>query len=327
MNKTLKRLLLSILIISYNHNLFSQDIIESYEPKRKDSIRVGTGEQDFLPLIQKGYTLMLPESKEIKGVLIFLEDSEYDKKNMSAKQMYSQASEKDFAVLSVSSEIPLDFYFSKSSMLSVHQLIQDVFSEYSLPNKNIFFLGASLVGHRAMQYIKFLKESDDKFQPNIKGIIICNFTMDFTRKWYQHQRDIRINRINLWEPKFINYMLETHLEGTPITNPERYHNFSSYSFFDESNRNIKIYKDYAVRAYVEPAIKYRLTKYLRTLYENNATDMVGFLAELELAGNENLELIVFQPQDNSLQNKNSQATWDKVNKDELMDWIQNQIEK
>lgn len=66
---------------------------------------------------------MLPENKEINGVLIFLEDSEYDKKNRSSKQMYSQASERGFAILSVSSEIPLDFYFSESSMRTTHELI------------------------------------------------------------------------------------------------------------------------------------------------------------------------------------------------------------
>ena len=56
-----------------------------------------------------------------------------------------------------------------------------------------------------------------------------------------------------------------------------------------------IYK--TVRAYIEPAINYRLTKQYRTLYENNAIDMVSFLAELKLAGNENTELIILQPKD------------------------------
>ncbi|MDO6516682.1 hypothetical protein [Zobellia uliginosa] len=151
--------------------------------------------------------------------------------------------------------------------------------------------------------------------------------MDFTRKWYQHKRDIRINRIDLWEPKFINYLLETNLGGTPKTNPEKYYNFSSYSYFDEKNENVKIYKDYRIRAYIEPAIKYKLTKQLRTLYENNATDMVGFLAELELDGNKNTELIVLQPEDNPSEKKNTQSIWDAINKDELMDWIQKQTKK
>ncbi|WP_299685531.1 hypothetical protein [uncultured Dokdonia sp.] len=302
-------------------------MVEYYEPAKNDSLRVGIGKNDFLPFIQKGYTLMLPENKEIKGVLIFLEDSKYDNKNRSSKQMYMQASENDFAVLSISTEIPLDFYFSKSSMISTHNVIREVFDKHHLPNDNIFFLGASLVGHRAMRYIKFIKESDLKFQLNIKGIVTCNFTMDFTRKWYQHKRDIRLNRIDLWEPTFINYLLETYLGGTPKTNPESYHNFSSYSYSDEKNENIKIYKDYGVRAYIEPAIKYKLTKQLRTLYENNSVDIVGFLAELNLIGNENTELIVLQPKDNLSPSKNAQSTWNAIHKGELMDWILKQTEK
>ncbi|CAZ98428.1 MULTISPECIES: hypothetical protein [Zobellia] len=325
--KTPFKVLFLLFLTIFCTKSFSQKIVEYYEPLKNDSIRVGIGENDFLPFIQKGYTLMLPENKQIKGVLIFLEDSKYDNKNRSSKQMYTQASEKGFAVLSVSTEIPLDFYFSKSSMISTHKLIQEIFTTQNLPNDNIFFLGTSLVGHRAMRYIKFMKESDFEFQLNINGIVICNFTMDFTRKWYQHKRDIRINRIDLWEPKFINYLLETNLGGTPKTNPENYYNFSSYSYFDEKNENVKIYKDYNIRAYIEPAIKYKLTKQLRTLYENNATDMVGFLAELELDGNKNTELIVLQPEDNPSEKKNTQSTWDAINKDELMDWIQKQTKK
>ena len=304
--------------------VFSQKLVEHYNPLKKESIRTGTGTQDFMPYIQSGFTLMLPESKDVKGVLI-LEGSRYDQKNKSAKQLYKQAMKERFAVLSVSTEIPLDFYFSKSSLLAAHQLIQEAFSKYNLPNKNVFFLGASLVGHRAMHYIKFMRESKDDFQLNIKGIVMCNFTLDFTRKWYQHQRDIRINKINLWESNFINYLLETHLKGTPKTNPEAYHDFSVYSYFDEQNRNITTYKDFAIRAYMEPAINYRLKKYFRTLYENNLTDIVGFLAELRLVGNENTELILLQPEDNPSQKKNAQATWDVINKDELMMWIVKQV--
>lgn len=327
MNKFLRRFSFLILISSFYNISFAQNIIQEYKPIKNDSIRIGKGEKDFLPFIQRGYTLMLPEDKTVKGVLIFLEDSGYDKKNKSAKQVYNQASENGFAVLSVSSEIPFDFYFSEASMLSTHNLIREAIIKNNLPNENIFFLGASLVGHRAMRYIKFMREGNYEFQLNIEGLVICNFTLDWTRKWYQHERDIRINRINLWEPSFINYMLETYLEGTPKTTPEKYHNFSSYSYFDEKNKNIKLFKNYAVRAYIEPAIKYRLKKYFRTLYENNSTDIVGFLAELALVGNENTELIVLQPKQDSSQKKNAQSTWNAINKDELMDWIQTQTEE
>ncbi|WP_299887787.1 hypothetical protein [uncultured Lacinutrix sp.] len=326
-NKTFKFFFILTLFTFFGNKSYSQKLETNYRQLKNDSLRIGTGENDFLPFIRSGYTLMIPKDKIVKGVLIFLEDSGYDKRNKSAKQIYNQASKKGFAVLSVSTEIPFDFYFSKTSILSTHKLIHEAFTKYNLPNKNIFFLGASLVGHRAMRYIKFMKAGNYEFQLNIEGIVICNFTLDWTRKWYQHKREIRINRNNLWEAKFINFMLETYLKGTPKTKPDNYHNFSPYSYYDEKNRNIKIYKNYAVRAYIEPAIKYRLTNYLKTLYENNSIDIVGFLAELELAGNENTELIVFQPEDSSLEKKNTQTTWNTINKDELMDWIQKQTEK
>lgn len=325
--KTPFKVLFILFLTIFSTKSFSQKMVEYYEPVKNDSLKVGIGENDFLPFIQKGYTLMLPENKEIKGVLIFLEDSKYDKKNFSSKQMYSQASENNFAVLSISTEIPLDFYFSKSSMNSTHNLIQEVFNKHNLPNENIFFLGASLVGHRAMKYIEFIKKGDYDFQVNIKGVVICDFTLDWIRKWQQHKRDIKINRINLWEPIFMNFMLETYLKGTPKTAQDNYHNFSTYSYSDENNENIKFYKNYAVRAYIEPKIKYRLKKYYRTLYENNSTDIVGFLAELELVGNENTELIVLQPEYNQSENRNTQTTWNEINKDELMDWINKQTEK
>ena len=326
MMKGISKIVFALFFVFTGFMSFAQEVVEHYEPARRDSLRVGSGQKDLLPFIEKGYTLMLPESKVIRGVLIFLEDSVYDEKNRSARQLYEDANEKSFAVLSVSSEIPLDFYFSERSMLSTSTLIQTVFERYQLPNEHVFFLGASLTGHRAMRFVKFMKENSSSYQLSLRGLVICNFTLDFSRKWYQHKRDIRINRIDLREPRFINFMLESHLGGTPETKPEAYHDFSSYSYFDERNRNISMYKEYAILAYIEPAIKYKLSHQLRTLYENNSTDIVGFLAELELAGNVNTELIVIQSDELSSRSKSAQSTWDEINKDQLMSWIEGQLE-
>ena len=321
------KLLLLLLLILFGDKSFSQQLVEEYQPLSEDSLRIGIGDTDFMAFIQSGYTLMLPQNQEANGVFIFLEDSGYDKKNKNGKQIYDQAAENGFAVLSVSTEIPFDFYLSNASILSTHNLIQHVFAKHNLPNDNIFFLGASLTGHRALKYIEFVKAGNYDFQLNTTGIVICNFTLDWTRKWYQHKRDMKINRIDLWEPTFINYMLETHLNGTPETVPENYHKFSTYSYFDVENENVTFYENFAVRAYIDPLIEYRLKKYVRTMYENNATDIVGFLAELELAGNNNYELEVLHPADSSLENRNSSATWDKVDKDELMEWVVEQVKK
>lgn len=326
MKKTFKLLFLLLLITSCNNKLISQHIVEEYEQKKNDSIRIGIGEKDFLPFIQKGYTLLLPKRKEIKGVLIFLEDSGYDQKNKNSKQIYRKASQNGFAVLSVSTEIPFDFYFSKNTAFASHTLIHQVFEKYKLPNKNIFFIGVALSGHRAMKHIEFMKEDNYAFQLNIKGIVICNTKLDWAMEWYKYDREKRNKRNDLWEPTFANYMLETHFNGTPKTNAERYYDFSTYNYFDEKKEKIKFYTNYSVRAYIEPAIKYWLKRHLKTMYDNNSPDAVGLLAELELAGNQNTELIVFESDKNESQKKNSDSIWEKINKKELMFWIKNQSE-
>jgi len=327
LNKTIKFFLLIIIFSIPGNNSFSQEIIQQYDAIKNDSLRIGKEVGDVLPLIQKGYTLMLPNEKEIEGTLIFFEDSGYDKKNKNSKQIYSQASENGFAVLSVSTEIPFDFYFTKESVSAIHGLIEEVFMNHDLPNENIFLLGIGLGGHRALRHIKIMNEENFEFQLNIDGVVICNSILDWNRKWYQYDREIRLNRNDLWEPKFVIYMLETYLNGTPQTNPEDYNDFSSYSYFDQENENTSMYTNYSIRAYIEPAIKYWLTKRLKTMYENNSPDMVGLLAELELAGNKNTELIVLQPEDNPSQRKNPDTTWNAIDKVELMEWILEQVEK
>ncbi|MFK7973085.1 MAG: hypothetical protein AB8F95_22130 [Bacteroidia bacterium] len=324
MNK-LTALLSLLLFTSCLNEAFSQKIIEEYRVAKNDSIRIGVGENDFMAYIQKGYTLMLPEDGDVRGVLLFLEDSGYDKKNKHSKQLYAQASEHQLAVLSVSSEIPFDFYFDKSSALSSHAIIKQVFKKHNLPNQNIFFIGIGLSGHRAMKHIEFMKEDNYSFQLDIKGVVVCNSVLDWASEWYKFDRELRNKRNDLWEPTFVNFMLESHLEGTPKSNPQSYYNFSTYSYFDEKNENIQYYKHYAVRAYIEPAIKYWLEKRGKTMYDNNSPDMVGLLSELELAGNEQTELVVLQPADNPSQKKNPTSTWDAIDKDELIVWIKGQL--
>jgi hypothetical protein len=62
------------------------------------------------------------------------------------------------------------------------------------------------------------------------------------------------------------------------------------------------------------------------MYDNNSPGMVGLLAELELAGNMQTELIVLEPKDNPSQKKNPDSTWDAIDKKELMAWMLRQVE-
>ncbi|MEP2057981.1 MAG: hypothetical protein ABJJ05_09255 [Maribacter litoralis] len=323
MNKFFKTFYCLLLMSSFFNNSFSQNIIQEYHPLKKDSIRIGKGEKDFLKYIQKGYILSLPKKKQILGTLIFLEGSGFDKKNKSAKLVYKQANKKGFAILSVSTEIPLDFYFTDNSSQTAHQIIEKVFKEHNLPNYNIFLIGAGLSGHRAMKYVEYIKKSNPLFKLNLIGMVICDSALDWVRQYNEGARDIRIkfNEGSIWEGTFSTYLLNENLKGTPKSNLENYLDFSSYSYFDEKSRHIKYFKDLAIRTYMQVAIEYWLEEKRKTPIDNNGSDMVGLIAELKLIGNNKSELKVIYPNDSKSEKKNVDGTWISVDKKELIKWI------
>lgn len=306
----------------------AQNLMEFYAPKKNDSISIGKDPKDFLPYIQKGYTLSLPDKTKPKGTLVFLEGSKFDKKNKSAQLMYEQANKHGFAVLSVSTEIPLDFYFTNTSSQTAHEIIEKAFKEHKLPNKNIFFIGVGLSGHRAMTYVAYVKNKQTRFQLNLTGIVLCDSALDWVRQYNEGARDIRINynKGAVWEGTLTTYLLKKHLNGTPKTNLESYLNFSAYSYSDEESRHIKLYKDLAIRTYMQVAIEYWLKEKRKTPFDNNMSDMVGLITELQLAGNKTSELKVIYPEDSKSEKKNVDGTWISVDKAELMEWVMRQLE-
>ena len=327
--KTLFKPLFLLFLTISSMKSFSQKMAEYYEPVKNDSIRIGKLDSDFLKYIEKGYTLAKPEDeKNISGVIVFLEDSGFENKNMSAKQIYSQANKAGFAVLSVSTEIPLDFFFSDSSIIDAHKTIKDAFEKNNLPNKNIFLIGVGLSGHRTLKYVEYIKKNQPKFSLNISGLIICDAPLDWVRQYNEGNRDRRINFEEgaVWEGTFSNYVLENNLNGTPKSNLESYLDFSTYSYSDETDRHIKYFQEFPIRTYIEIAIEYWLEKKRKTTIDNNAPDMVGLIAQMKLAENENAELKIIYPQDSKTEKKNTAATWISVDKDELMEWIKKQSE-
>ena len=164
----MKNLLAILFLFILARQASGQRIIERYIVQ-KDSLRIGYDKNDFLPYNDKGYTLVLPDSiNNIDGVLISFEDRKFDLQGSSTQQIYHEAVAKQFAVLYVSTGVPFDLFFSTKSLVNADTAIKNVFTKYNLPNKNIFFLGVNLSGHRALKYVEFCKQNKSNFNPDIK---------------------------------------------------------------------------------------------------------------------------------------------------------------
>ncbi|MFT3702552.1 MAG: hypothetical protein QM802_09290 [Agriterribacter sp.] len=308
--------------------LSAQKIIEQYYPQ-SGSLQIGLGKNDFIPLNEKGYTLVLPDTlHNIKGVLISFEDSKFNIQGDTTQQIYREATAKNFAVLYISTGIPVDLFFSTTSLLYVDSVLKNVFTKYNLPNKNIFFLGVNLAGHRALRYIEFYKQGKSIFTPGVKGLVLCEGVLDWVRFWYECKKGIRdhVSDGSVFEGKLITYLLEKNLAATPKNNIEKYLDFSPYSYFDEKNRHLSYYKDYAIRTYTEPATDYWLNVKGKTTFDTNFPDMVGIINEVKLAGNKKSALVIFNQDRKNTDKRNPDYTWGLVDKKELMTWIDTQAE-
>jgi hypothetical protein len=320
--------LLTLLLLFTMSQLQAQKIIEQYTPL-KDSLRIGPGKSDFLPCTEKGYTLVLPsQTDSVQGVLISFEDRRFDLAKDSSQQIYREATAHGLAVLYVSTGIPVDLYFSQMSLRYVDSTIRQVFATHRLPNQNIFLLGVNLSGHRALNYLRYCRNRPSGFQPQVKGIVLCDGVLDWVRQWYEETKAVRdkFAESSVFEGRLITYLLEKNLKATPRTNLNKYLDFSAYSYFDEQNRNLSYFKDYSVRAYTEPATHYWMNVKGKTTFDTNFPDMVGIINELKLTGNKKSELIMLHQPESNKDRRNPNYTWGLVDKKELIQWMVAQLQ-
>ena len=325
--QTMKILITFFILFILGGQASSQKVFEHYI-KLNDSLRYGYGKMDFFPYNDKGYTLFLPDTiTEISGIIISLDDKRYDTQNISKqKLLYPQANAKGFAVLYVSTGIPLDLYFNESSIIYVDTLLKDIFIKYKLPNKNIFFIGDMVSGHRALKYIEYCKNGKSKFNPNIKGVVLSECAIDWVRQWYECQKQARdhLTESGFFEGNLITYLFKKNIKETPISNINKFIEFSSYSYFDTKMQKPKLFKDLAIRAYTYADIRYWFSAQGKGVYDSNYPDMSGFINEQKLAGNKKAELIVFRsnPDEQLKDNQRPQTnTWDLIDKNELVNWL------
>lgn len=301
---------------------FGQQVIEKYVPQ-KDSLRVGTGKDDYFPYTDKGFTLILPDSA-VTGTIIALEDEPMNLRDTSNANSFSQiAGRSGFAYFHISTGIPVELFFNERSLQFVEATLHKVFRENKLPEKNIFFLGVMTAGHRALKYVQYAKKIKSPFYPKISGVVLCESALDWVRQWYEGQKQVRdsLTAVGHFEGKMVTYLFEKHLKCNPITNMQKMVDFSPYSYSDTKMKQVLAYKRLAVRAYTFADTEYWFSAPGKGVFDSNYPDMSGIINELKLDGNKKAELIVFQKENKTGQHTKQSSTWSMADKKNLMEWI------
>jgi hypothetical protein len=325
----MKRITIIIYLLIFSWRTEGQQIFERYT-LQTGMMKYGSGIQDTIPYGKKGYSIALPANGQvIKGTVLILEDMPVNLRDSSKApyiQIDKEACPKGFAVLYISTGIPIDLYFSKSSLQYVDMIMHEVFSQFHLPNKNIFLLGAMVSGHRALKYIEYCRMGLSRFNPNITGLVMSESAIDWVRQWYECQKQVRdsLSATGYFEGNLVSYLFKENLKTSPIVNIGPYIDFSGYSYFDVKMTKPKLYKDLSIRAYTYADTRYWFSAQGHGVFDSNFPDMSGFINEQKLAGNKNAELIVFHSNPSDPLNtelRRQSLTWDLVDRAELIDWM------
>jgi hypothetical protein len=309
------------LLIAYS-GVFAQNKIENYTAQQ-GNVRLGEGDDFLFPYEDKGYTLFLP-SKEIKGVIISLEDAPIDLEDSTQGATLSAVGvEYGFAYLHISTGIPVDLFFNDQSLNYIDSLLNRLLSGNRLSGKNIFLLGVMTAGHRALKYVEYAKKNNPEIFNSVRGIILCESAIDWVRQWYECQKQVRdhLTDISFQEGKIISYLFRQQFSCTPVACMEKYIAFSPYSYFDTGMKQIEPYKHVAIRSYSFADTDYWFSAPGKGVYDSNYPDMSGIINELKLKGNKKAELVVIQKENKSSVHTWQSSTWTMVNKKELMEWI------
>ena len=328
----MKRSLLFFFVVLFGQSSFAQKIIEDYT-SQQGILRYGPGEKDLLSYGDKGFTLILPDNgRPLAGTVIDLEDQRLSAgDSMRYQEFRNESLKRGFAFLTIATGVPVDWYFSESSLRYADAVMKDTFTKYHLPYKNIFFLGLMTSGHRALKYVEYCKKGKSVFNPTIKGVILSECAIDWVRMWYEGQKQVRDHETasGLFEGNLIHYLFNEQFKATPATAIDKYIEFSPYSYFDLEMKKPILYKDLSIRAYTYADTRYWFSAQGKGIYDSNYPDMSGFINEQKLIGNKKAELIVFHSNmDDALQQhmRRQSATWDLVDKKELAEWMAGQGE-
>lgn len=302
--------------------IYSQKIIEEYKPP-EGYLRIGPEPERMIPMVEKGFTLILPEG-EAKGVVVVPGSKRFDVKEFINKEgtLENEAVKKDIAVIHILTGNPLDFYFEDEVMKDVTRKLQSILAENDLRGKPVYFTGLSLAGTRSLKLAIFLQRNKEKYWLQPTAVAIVDAPLDMVRFWDVENRAV-INNFYpdaVDEGRWITYLLKENL-GTPEENFNNYIDYSPFVYKAEDGGNAKYLRNIPVRAYHEPDVNWWIENRRKDYYSMNSVDLAALINQLKLLHNDKSELITTYQKREGFKESSSPHTDTNVDYAELMDWF------
>ena len=309
--------------------LAAQNISESYE-QVDGFLRIGPEPERMIPMTERGHTLIVPDGvSKLNGVAVFIDSRRFDSESFDIipGQFEAEALARNVGVMHITTGNPLDFLFGDSAVQDLAARIEKILKENNLANTPIFPAGLSLGGTRALKLAEFLNAESDNYDLPVAAVAIVDSPLDMVRFREAERRaaELGFHPAAEDEGRWVMYLLETNLGGTPDEVPSRYVDYSPFVFSADSGGNAVYLRDIPVRAYHEPDVNWWIENRRKSFYSMNSIDLAALINQLRILGNGRAELVTTHNKRKGYTEGSSPHTWSIVDNAELLSWFLNQV--
>ena len=309
----------------------AQRIVESYD--RIDGfLRIGPEPSRMVPMTERGHTLILPDTgTPVRGVVVLIDPGRFASELFEPKpgQLEAEALARNVAVLHLTTGNPLDFLFDDVGTGDLADRLGMILEKNGLGEAPVFLAGLSLAGTRALRLAEFLRANSDRYRVQAAAVAIVDAPLDMVRLWEAETRaaDLGFHPAAADEGRWVTYLLETHLGGTPTEARIRYVQYSPFVYSAEDGGNAVYLRDVPVRAYHEPDVNWWIENRRKSYYSMNSLDQAALINQLRILGNDRAELVSTHNRRQGYAEGASPHTWSIVDNAELMEWFLDQGER
>ncbi len=301
----------------------AQVVHEEYQ-KLDGLLRIGPEPERVIPLTEKGYTLLLPEGVAApRALFVFLDPRRYEGWKAPAPGGFDHvALSRVVGVLHMTTGNPLDFFFETSALREVAARLQELLESHDLRDTPLCFAGLSLGGTRALKLTIFLRMHTGEYWATPVAVAVVDAPLDMVRLWDTERRAARndFHPAAADEGRWVTYLLETNLGGTPDERFDRYVEYSPFTHSAADGGNAVFLRDVALRAYHEPDVNWWIENRRKSYYDMNSIDLAALVNELQLQGSHQAELVTTHHAREGYDENSSPHTWTIVDDAELVEW-------
>lgn len=302
------RLLFLIGLLLLSTEMYAQKVVNIRHPSAIQSIEVNAGLS--IPSIPAGYTIWLPAKSPPRG-LIVVQEARRD--SVVQNSLIKTALKAKLAVLYISTNNPIEFYFTDKSIKVVADDIVRICSNFQIPENEILYIGNELAGTRALKLAIFCEQNKEYRTIKPKAIALSNSPIDIHRyfNYSKGWQSISLHE-GSGEVKFsVREYLKKNLDGTPLNNKARYTSYSPYSNYVLNGGNAAYFTKIYIRAYISQDINYQ-----NAILGGNSYDVYNFAKQVERLGSNRSEIVF-------MSSTSSKQTNSDLDEKEVIHWFVN----